>query len=115
MPGTKAREAEVTGYVESGIHGQPDPYGADDRRIAAAGHVRFGVTSGHRSGNSNSEDRTGVLTGARLVPVGVRDGKWPHPREALDVRYGSFSDIGLSKSRFCVVRFDPKADMGALP
>ena len=37
MPRTKAREAEVTGYVESGIR-KPDPYEAvpapDDRRIA---------------------------------------------------------------------------------
>ena len=28
MPGTKAKETEVTGYVESGIHGKPDPYEA---------------------------------------------------------------------------------------
>ena len=35
MPGTKAREPEVTGYVESGIHGKPDPYEAVPRQTIA--------------------------------------------------------------------------------
>ena len=35
MPGTKAREHEVTGYVESGIHGKPDPYEAVPRQTIA--------------------------------------------------------------------------------
>jgi hypothetical protein len=35
MPGTKAREPEVTGYVESGIHGNPDPYEAIPRQTIA--------------------------------------------------------------------------------
>jgi linear primary-alkylsulfatase len=35
MPGTKAREPEVTGYVESGILGKPDPYEAVPRQTIA--------------------------------------------------------------------------------
>ena len=35
MPGTKAREAEVNGYVESGILGKPDPYEAVPRQTIA--------------------------------------------------------------------------------
>jgi hypothetical protein len=35
MPGTKNREAEVTGYVESGIQGNPDPYEAVPRQTIA--------------------------------------------------------------------------------
>ena len=35
MPGTKAREAEVAGYVESGILGKPDPYEAVPRQTIA--------------------------------------------------------------------------------
>ena len=35
MPGTKAKETEVTGYVESGIHGKPDPYEAVPRQTIA--------------------------------------------------------------------------------
>ncbi|MGA7544606.1 MAG: alkyl sulfatase dimerization domain-containing protein [Methyloceanibacter sp.] len=35
MPGTKAKETEVTGYVESGIHGKPDPYEAIPRQTIA--------------------------------------------------------------------------------
>jgi hypothetical protein len=35
MPGTKAREAEVAGYVESGMLGKPDPYEAVPRQTIA--------------------------------------------------------------------------------
>ena len=35
MPGTKAREPEVTGYVESGIFGKADPYEAVPRQTIA--------------------------------------------------------------------------------
>jgi hypothetical protein len=35
MPGTKAREPEVTGYVESGIVGKADPYEAVPRQTIA--------------------------------------------------------------------------------
>jgi hypothetical protein len=35
MPGTKAREPEVTGYVESGIFGKADPYEAVPRQSIA--------------------------------------------------------------------------------
>ena len=35
MPGTKAKETEVTGYVESGIHGKADPYEAILRQTIA--------------------------------------------------------------------------------
>ena len=35
MPGTKAKETEVTGYVESGIHGKADPYEAIPRQTIA--------------------------------------------------------------------------------
>ena len=34
MPGTKAK-TEVTGYVESGIKGEPDPYEAVPRQTIA--------------------------------------------------------------------------------
>ena len=32
MPGTKAKETEVTGYVESGVRGKADPYEAVTRQ-----------------------------------------------------------------------------------
>jgi alkyl sulfatase BDS1-like metallo-beta-lactamase superfamily hydrolase len=35
MPGTKAKETEVIGYVESGIHGKADPYEAIPRQTIA--------------------------------------------------------------------------------
>jgi hypothetical protein len=35
MPGTKAKETEVTGYVESGIKGKADPYEAVPRQTIA--------------------------------------------------------------------------------
>jgi alkyl sulfatase BDS1-like metallo-beta-lactamase superfamily hydrolase len=35
MPGTKARKPEVTGYVESGILGEPNPYEAVPRQTIA--------------------------------------------------------------------------------
>jgi hypothetical protein len=35
MPGTKAMKPEVTGYVESGILGKPDPYEAVPRQTIA--------------------------------------------------------------------------------
>jgi linear primary-alkylsulfatase len=35
MPGTKAMEPEVTGYVESGLMGKPDPYEAVPRQTIA--------------------------------------------------------------------------------
>jgi hypothetical protein len=35
MPGTKAREPEVTGYVESGIKTKADPYEAVPRQTIA--------------------------------------------------------------------------------
>ena len=35
MPGTKARTPEVTGYVEAGIHGKPNPYEAVPRQTIA--------------------------------------------------------------------------------
>ena len=35
MPGTKTREPEVTGYVESGIVGKADPYEAVPRQTIA--------------------------------------------------------------------------------
>jgi hypothetical protein len=35
MPGTKARKPEVTGYVESGLLGEADPYEAVPRQTIA--------------------------------------------------------------------------------
>jgi hypothetical protein len=35
VPGTKTKETEVTGYVESGIHGKADPYEAVPRQTIA--------------------------------------------------------------------------------